>query len=152
MIFYLTKYFEYKIGLQFNDTPLVVEQNNYASKIVYVYIVYDLDHWSKIYINFTILHRLLGATNKLRNNDKEKYVYSGYGIAFDGKISRSFNDDFDRCVIIFGVDNNSLSHTDNLKNDFLILDEGDTFRINKSLGAPEKKLLLLKTKFCLSVH
>ena len=70
MIFYLTKYFEYKIGLQFNNTPLVVEQNNYARKIVNVYIVYDLDYWSKIYINFTVLHRLFGATNKLRNNDK----------------------------------------------------------------------------------
>ena len=75
-----------------------------------------------------------------------KYVYSGYGIAFDGKISWSFNDDFARCVKMFGVDNNSLSHTDNLKNDFLILDEGDTFRINKSLGAPEKKLLALKQR------
>ena len=30
------KYFKYKIEIQFNNTPLVVEQNNYASKIINV--------------------------------------------------------------------------------------------------------------------
>ena len=59
-------------------------------------------------------------------------------MVFDGKGSWSFNADFARNVIIFGVDNISSSHTDNLKNDFLILDEGDTFRINGSFGVPEK--------------
>ena len=48
-------------------------------------------------------------------------MQSGYGIAFDGKGLRSFNDVFPRNVKIFGVDNSSLSHTDNLRNDFLIL-------------------------------
>ena len=27
-----TKFFGYKIGIQFNSSPLVVEQNNYATK------------------------------------------------------------------------------------------------------------------------
>ena len=53
-------------------------------------------------------------------------MYSGYGIAFDWKGLWSFNDDFARNSIVFGVDNSSSSHTDNLKNDFLILSEGDT--------------------------
>ena len=56
-------------------------------------------------------------------------MYSGYRIAFDGKDSWSFRDDFSRNVIIFGVDNSSSSHTDNLKNDFIILGDGDTFGI-----------------------
>ena len=55
----------------------------------------------------------------------------------------SFNDGFARNVIIFEVDNSSSSHTDNLKIDFLILGEGDTLGINGSLGAPEKKMLVL---------
>ena len=40
------KYFFIK-GLQFNNTSLVIEQNNYTRKILNVYIVYDLDllHW-----------------------------------------------------------------------------------------------------------
>ena len=27
------------------------------------------------------------VTSIVKNNDKEKYVFSGYGIAFDGKVS-----------------------------------------------------------------
>ena len=50
-----------------------------------------------------------------------------------------FGNDLARNVIIFGVDNSLSSHTDNLKNDFLILGEGPTFCINGSFGASEKK-------------
>ena len=28
--------------------PLIIEQSNYATKIVNAYIVYDLDKWSKV--------------------------------------------------------------------------------------------------------
>ena len=73
-------------------------------------------------------------TNIVKDNIKKKYVYSGYGIAFDGKGSWSFNDDFAKNVIIFGVDNSWSSHTDNLKNVFLILGKGDTFGINGSFA------------------
>ena len=33
--------------MQFIYTPEVVDQINYATKIVNVYIVYDLDYWPK---------------------------------------------------------------------------------------------------------
>ena len=83
-------------------------------------------------------------------------MYSCYGIAFDGKGSWSFNNDFARNITIFGIDNSSLSHTDNLKNDFLILGERDSFGIKRSFGAPGKKINInfskAKTKFCLSLH
>ena len=83
-------------------------------------------------------------------------MYSDYEIAFDGKGSLIFNDKFVRNVIIFEVDNNSSSHTDNLKNDFLILGEGETFGINGSFSAPKKNFNITfsngKTKFCLSLH
>ena len=96
------------------------------------------------------------ATNIVKNNDKEEYVYSGYGIAFNGKVEWYFDNDYARNVIIFGVDNSSSSHADNLRNDFLILGEGDTFGINGSFGAPEKKFRInfskANTKFCLSLH
>ena len=42
------KYFGCKIGMQFNNTPLVVEQRNYANNIVNAYILYDLDNWPNI--------------------------------------------------------------------------------------------------------
>ena len=57
---------------------------------------------------------MFGATNTVKSSDKEKYAYSGYGTAFDGKGSWSFNDDFAGNIIIFGVDNSSSSHTFNL--------------------------------------
>ena len=40
-----------KIGIQFNKSVLVVEQNNYATKIVNAYIAYDLDDCPKIPLN-----------------------------------------------------------------------------------------------------
>ena len=89
----------------------------------------------------------------MKSSDKERYVYSGYGIAFDGKDSWNFNDHFTRNVIIFGVDNSSSHLTDNLKNDSLIL--GDSSGINGSFGAAEKidiNFSKAKTKFCLSLH
>ena len=83
-------------------------------------------------------------------------MYSGYETAFDGKSEWSFDNDYARNVIIFGVDNSLSSHADNLKNNFLILDEGDTFGTNGSFGAPEKKLSIsfskASTRFCLSLH
>ena len=60
-------------------------------------------------------------TNVVKNSDKEKYMYSVYRIDIDGKSSLSFDNDSARNVIIFDVDNNSSSHTDNQKNVFLVL-------------------------------
>ena len=47
---------------------------------------------------------------------------------------------------MFVVDNSSSSHTDNLKDDFLILGEGPLFGINGRFGASEKKLILILQK------
>ena len=93
-----------------------------------------------------IINSLFEVTNIVKRSDEEKYVYSGYGIAFDGKGSWSFNDDFARNVIIFGVDSSLSSHTDNLKDDFLVLVEGDTFSSDGSFDALEKNLLLILVK------
>ena len=38
----------YKMGIKFDKYPLAVEQSNYLSKIVNVYIIYDLDAWLSI--------------------------------------------------------------------------------------------------------
>ena len=47
-------------------------------------------------------------------------MYSDYGITFDGLGSWRFGNDFAGNVIIFGVDNNSSSNTDNCKDNFLM--------------------------------
>ena len=70
---------EYRIGIKFDKDPLAVEQNNYWTKIVNVYIVYDLDAWTRNPANnFKFKNCLSGATNIVKSSDKEKYVYSGY--------------------------------------------------------------------------
>ena len=61
------KRFGYQIGIQFNSTLLVVEQNNYTTKIVNAYIVYDLDSRPKITVNnFALKNCLFGATNRVK--------------------------------------------------------------------------------------
>ena len=61
---------------------------------------------------------MFGATNIVKNIDKEKCFYSGDGIAFNGKGSWSLDNDFARNVVIFGADNSSSSHSDTRKNNF----------------------------------
>ena len=96
------------------------------------------------------------ATNIVKNNDKQKYVHSGYGKTIDSAGSWSVDNDFARNVIISGVGNSSSSHTDNCKNYFLILDESSTYSINGSFGLSEKKVSInfnkASTKFWLSLH
>lgn len=43
-----------KMGIQFNKTPLAVDQKNYATRNVNAYIIYDLDNWPRnSFNNFT---------------------------------------------------------------------------------------------------
>ena len=75
---------------------------------------------------------------------------------FGGGGSWSFDNDTARNVLIFGVDNRSSSYVENRKNNFLVLGEGPTFRINGSFGSPEKNVSInfskANTKLCLSLH
>ena len=105
-----------KMGIKFAKDPLTVEQSNYASKIISIYIAYDLDAWPRNPAdNFKCNNCLFAATNIVINIDKKKYVYSIYGITFDSSGSWSFGNDIARNVIIFGVDNSSSPHHNHKK-------------------------------------
>ena len=82
---------------------------------------------------------MFSPTSIVKNSEKEKWVYGGYGIAFEVKCKRNFSNDYDKNVIIFAVDNRSSSHFDNHKNNFLVLSERDTFGINGSFRKSKKK-------------
>ena len=59
-----TKLFEHRIRIKFDNGPLSVEPNNYFSKILNVYIVYDLHPWPRNPTsNFKFKNCLFGATN-----------------------------------------------------------------------------------------
>ena len=106
---YKSKLCGYKIGTQFKKS--VQNTTNYATKILNVYIAYDLDNWprSPLY-NFALKYCLFGATVIVRNSDKSKYLYIDYRIAFNGAGSWSFDNQFVRNALIFGADNISSSH------------------------------------------
>ena len=89
--------------------------------------------------NFKFEMCLFGGTNIVKNRDKQKYVYSGYGITFDSAGSCSFGDDFARDFVIFCIDNSSSSHADNHKSNVLVvLGENPIYGINGSFGSIEK--------------
>ena len=113
----LNIYLIYRLFLKHDKDTLVVGQSNYATKIVNAYMVYELDRWSKIPFNNFKFKNCFFA-NTVKKSGKEKYVYSGYGIAYDGVDSQSFGKDFPRNVVIFGLHNSSSSQADNFRNNF----------------------------------
>ena len=93
------------------------------------YIVYDFDVWPGNPLNnLKLKNWLFGTTNIVKNSDKEKLVYSGYGIESDG------------------TGNGSSSHTDNHKNNFLVLGEGPTFISNGSFDSLDKNFSIILVK------
>ena len=51
------------MGIKFNKDSLAVEQNNYLTKIVNIYIVYKLAAWPRnLTNNFKFKNYLFGAT------------------------------------------------------------------------------------------
>ena len=129
------KFSKYRMRTKFDKDPLAVEQINYLTKIVNVYIVYELNASSKNPgNNFKFKNCLFGATNIVKNSDKEKCVYGGYGKTFNSATFWSFDNDTTINVIRFGVDYSSSSHSEYSKNNFLTLSKGRTFGINGSFG------------------
>ena len=133
---------------------LAVEKSNYLTITVNVCIVYELNAWPRNpFSSFKYTDCLLGATNIVKNRDKERYVYSRYKITFASGGKMNFDNDTAINVIIFGVVNSSSCH---LKNNILMLDKRPPFGINESFGAPEKKLDTnfsnAKTKICLNLN
>ena len=79
----------------------------------------DLDNWPRNLLNNFVLKNFLhGATYVTKDIDRGKYVYSGYGVVFDGAGSWSFGNAFAQNAVIFGVDNSLSSHSNNRMNMF----------------------------------
>ena len=109
------------------------------------------------YFDSTLENYLLGAVELTKNADIDKYRYSRYGIAFDGKETFSFPTGGFGCnVIMFVVDMSSSVHADNRKKDILILGECSTQGLSGTKLAAEKKYSINFTesrkKFRISLH
>ena len=94
--------------------------------VVWNKISYNLDEWSKDWkIDFTPGNCLFGAVELTKNNDPDKYEYSGYSVGFDSCSQFSWEDGNSRKnIIIFGVDNSCSVHIDNRNEIILVLGEG----------------------------
>ena len=76
------------------------------------------------------------AVKLTKNEDIDKYQYSGYGIGFDRKSSLSFpGGGLGQNVIIFGTDMSSSVHVDNKKKDILIFRKNPTQGLEHTLTA-----------------
>ena len=82
---------------------------------------------------------MFGTTNIAHKSGKSNYVYCRYGKVFHGASSCSFGNYHARNVIIFGVDNSSSFHTDNHKNNSLVLGKGPSNNVSNSGGTTQKK-------------
>ena len=84
IVLHSIKLFGYRMRRKFDEDPLAVEQSNYLTKLANFFIVYEFNAWPRSPTNnFAFTNCLSGATNVVKNSDKEKCVYSGYGITFD---------------------------------------------------------------------
>ena len=125
-------------------------------KVVNIYIVYELGASTSNIGDPTLTNCLFSVVTLRKNEDIEKYKYSGYGIGFDRRSSFSFpRGKFGQNVLIFVADMSSSIHIDNKKKDILVLGRGPTQGLESTLTAEKMYSInfrATKKRFCLSLH
>ena len=92
-----------------------------------------------------------------KNVNLDKYGYSGYGIEFNMRSRFSLpNGEFGKHVFIFDVDNSSSVHSNNRKNNILLLGDRLTDGLDNTTITEEAiysiKINESRNKICLSLH
>ena len=92
-----------------------------------------------------------------KDDDPNKYSYSGYGIGFDSLSLFSISDfDWGKIVIIFGVDMSSCVHSNNKSKDILILGKGKAQGLDNVTLTAEVEYSINFSRsqkmFCLSLY
>ena len=100
---------------------------------------------------------MFGVVKLTKNNDIDKYKYSGYGTGFDSKGTFLFSDgSFGQNVILWGADMSSSIHANNKINNMLVLGKQFIQGINDTTIYAEKTYSInftkTKVKFCQSLH
>ena len=146
-----------KTCLKFHGSYLKQNKFTYTHKtIVNIYIVYETLASSSNNSNSILKNSLFGAFELTKNDDIDKYQYSGYKIGFNRRGSSSFpGGGLGQNVIIFGVNMSSSVHIDNKKKDISILGRGPTQGLEHTLPAEKMysiNFTAAKNRFCLSLH
>ena len=70
------------------DVKYLINSNiSLSRKLINLYISYKLYTWSRnVNTDFTLSNCLSGAVKLTKNNNADKYEYSGYGIGFDARL------------------------------------------------------------------
>ena len=132
--------------------------NIYNNNSTNIYCVYKLDPISSSRDNtFTVQNALFGSIQITKNADTSKYKYEGYGICFDEDGTFSIgNITNGRNVLIFGVHESSLTHTNNKANNMFVMGDGFVQGINDTTLHAEKiysqNFTQPNKKFVLSLH
>ena len=108
------------------------------SKIVNIYLVYEIINFHCIDNYPTLTNALCGSVKLTKNADIDEYKYSAYGIGFDGKGYYSIGNEIGRNVIIFGVNMDSSPFSDNKGKYILILGKSPTQGLGEHSLTAEK--------------
>ena len=111
---------ESRIRLRFTGSCLRQEFPTYTvNSVVNLFVVYELDRWSQDFnAKFTLKDCLFVGVKLTKNDNSNKYSYSGYGIGFDScSIFSIPNVDWGKNAVIFGIDMGSFVHANNKSKD-----------------------------------
>ena len=143
-------------GAYFKEMRLVRPNND---NIVNIYIVHLIDPISNSRnTDYTVQNALFGGVKITKNaTDASKHKYEGYGICFDeGGMFSIGNIKNGRNVLIFGVHENSVIHSNNKANNIFIMGDGFVQGINDTTLYAEKiysqNFTAVNKKFVLTLH
>ena len=143
-------------GAYFKQMRLLRPNND---NIVNIYIVYLIDPISNSRnTDYTVQNALFGCVKITKNaTDTSKHKYEGYGICFDeGGMFSMDNINNGRNVLIFGVHENSVIHSNNKANNIFIMGNGFVEGINDTTLYAEKiysqNFTAVNKKFVLSLQ
>ena len=131
------KTYVYLQGSHFQENNVIITNN---SNVINIYVVYKFDPISLTRgTTFTIQNALFAAMEITKNDDTSKYKYNGYGICFDeGRRFSIGNINNGRNVLIFGVDESSVVHSNNKANNIYVMGDGIVQGINDTTLYAEK--------------
>ena len=139
----------------FQQNKVIIPNNN---NFINIYCVYQIEPIANSRLtDFTVQNALFGAMQITKNIDISKYKYKGYGICFDeGGLFSIGNINNGRNLLIFGVHEDSVIHTNNKANNIFVMSDAFVQRINDTTLYAEKiysqNFTQPSTKFVLSLH
>ena len=142
-------------GNYFQQNKVIIPNNN---NVINIYCVYKIDPIASTRDDtFTVQNALFGAMEITKNAETSKYKYKGYGVCFDeGGTFSMGNINNGRKVLIFGVGERSLGHSNNKANNIYVMGDDIVQGINNTILYAEKTYSQNFTqpskKFVLSLH